>query len=562
MACPSFEGDLAASITPSPLLNLRAVPGRVQLGGSCIRATRRFRTPRRPMDGSLERVGSVPVRVERPAQPTGAPWLVYDGVAAGLVGDTVVNLWSAPARVHRSVRVYDFVDEIARRAPGGILGLMIILPSADLPDSDTRALNAERLRRLRPYVRRLVTVPLGDTLRFMVLRALLRMMILSGGWSSNHHVVGGVPAGMQRLLEASGDASPKLGELEAHLRAQFRGLGVAPDDWLGGVAAPVPARSSSQSSFGGIDAGPAAAPTTFLQLNDKLRLRCPVGKGGAGVLWVADHLGLQSEVVVKFLHIGGGTGASERVAREAAVTARVRSPHVVQVLDSGVSTQGLPFLVMERLDGCDLGECLGAHGRLSLGECATIAHQLAAALTKTHEAGFVHCDVKPSNVFVCDGPHLFVKLIDFGLARPLDLGGDLLDQRSPRRGTLSYMSPEQLAGTSLDGRSDVWSLGVLVFECLTGTRPFDGESTAATQLAIQRLAPPLPRQVVASLPQAFDAWFATACARRPLDRFPSALAAAAALSGALGVDVPSAPFRISGVASGHPPPGGGETRTT
>jgi serine/threonine protein kinase len=270
-----------------------------------------------------------------------------------------------------------------------------------------------------------------------------------------------------------------------------------------------------------------------------------------GVLWVARHESLGEEVVVKFLRDDRepDTRAAKRVAREAAAAARVRSSHVVQILDHGVS-DGSPFLVMELLRGKDLQTLLRERGALSLDETVTIVRQIAKALAILQARGLVHRDVKPSNLFLVHGEgELLVKLLDFGLARDAAGPDASTDGGRLGAGTAPYMSPEQIAGEPLDARSDVWSLGVVAFECLTGSRPFQGETLGATALAIHFSPLPSITALLGGLPGAIDAWFSRACARRVEDRFPTAQAASDELTRVLGaIDEASAIGRT--VASG------------
>jgi len=265
-----------------------------------------------------------------------------------------------------------------------------------------------------------------------------------------------------------------------------------------------------------------------------------------GVLWIAEHQTLGTEVVVKFLkdELVGERSGARRIAQEAAAAARVRSPHVVQVFDHGVSADGVPFIVMERLVGCDLREYLDARGALPIRETIAIVHQLAKALDRTHEAGLVHRDVKPSNIFLCDfDGEIFLKLLDFGLAkRPAP---DRLSSTGshPCAGTAPYMSPEQIVGGTVGSRSDIWALGVVTFECLTGDRAFDGETLGAVALAVHTLSLPSMTERRPELPSAIDAWFQRACARSSEERYESAMQAAEAMASALGVEVPPAPSR-------------------
>ncbi len=273
------------------------------------------------------------------------------------------------------------------------------------------------------------------------------------------------------------------------------------------------------------------------EVTQSLRLLRPLGQGGMGVLWVAEHQALGIKVVVKFLHdeLSDSPAAAKRVAWEAAAAARVQSAHVVKVLDHGVA-DGAPYIVMELLEGRDLRAVLEARGPLSAEETSVIVHQLAKALAKTHAQGIVHRDVKPSNIFLVDGEgETFVKLLDFGLAHRLTPTSVSSMESRQGAGTPPYMSPEQIVGGALDIRSDMWSLGVVAFECLTGKRPFQGETLGAIALAIHTA--PLPRisELTRNLPLAIDAWFALACARSPGDRFATSMDAAKAMTAALGL---------------------------
>jgi len=259
------------------------------------------------------------------------------------------------------------------------------------------------------------------------------------------------------------------------------------------------------------------------------------------VVWLAEHLALGNEVVIKFLNdeLAGHPSAAKRIACEAATAARVRSPHVVQVLDHGV-WEGKPFIVMELLDGCDLAAHLEAQGALSPTETITVLHQLAKALAQVHAVGIIHRDVKPSNVFLCDvAGEIFVKLLDFGLARRC-VSSELSSTASQHcAGTPPYMSPEQIVAGDVDLRSDVWSLGVVAFQCLTGKRPFEGETLGAVTLAIHTL--PLPRvtELNRDLPPEIDTWFARACSRPREQRFASTTEAVEAMARALGMNLPA-----------------------
>jgi serine/threonine protein kinase len=270
-----------------------------------------------------------------------------------------------------------------------------------------------------------------------------------------------------------------------------------------------------------------------------LRLVRQLGAGGMGSVWVADHLTLQTQVVVKFMHadLASNDTLLHRFREEAAAAANVKSPHVVQVLDHGLAATGEPYIVMELLEGVDLASHLAQRGHLPLETVAEIVSQVCKALSRAHERGIVHRDIKPQNIFLCrgDGDDVFVKVLDFGIAKRSVLGsaasgtltGSLL-------GTPYYMSPEQMMDAKhVDQRADLWALGVVAFECLTGRRPFEAETVGALSVAVCKGPIPVPSQIARTVPPEIDAWFATACSRDLAARFPSARAMAEALHDAI-----------------------------
>jgi eukaryotic-like serine/threonine-protein kinase len=277
-----------------------------------------------------------------------------------------------------------------------------------------------------------------------------------------------------------------------------------------------------------------------------VRLVSPLGSGGMGAVWLADHTGLKTRVVVKFMHAGVDStpSARARFSREASAAAQVKSPHVVQMLDHGVTDDGVPFIVMEHLEGRDLGKVLKEEGALEPADVVVVVSQIAKALSKVHAAGLLHRDIKPDNIFVCDTEdEIFVKLLDFGIVKKeVGEGEGSMDGSTNTGqvvGTPFYMSPEQVtAQKALDARSDLWALGVVAFEALTGKRPFDGPSFGALAVLIATGSPPKPTELNPDLPKEVDAWFLKACAREPANRFGTARELADGLRAAFGALVP------------------------
>jgi eukaryotic-like serine/threonine-protein kinase len=260
----------------------------------------------------------------------------------------------------------------------------------------------------------------------------------------------------------------------------------------------------------------------------RVRLVAPLAQGGMAELWVAEHLGLGARVVVKFMarELLGDRGLRERFRREAHAAARIKSPHVVCHLDFDKMADGVPFLVMELLEGETLRQRLDRLGPLSLFETAEVVAHVGHALGAAHAAGIVHRDVKPDNIFVTQSAGVpLCKLLDFGIAadctgseKPhLTMAGALI-------GTPFYLSRElALGATSRDRRGDLWALSVVAYECLTGRLPFGGTTVEQVVESIRGGCWLPPTEQRAELGGAVDAWFERAFHTQPLRRFASAL---------------------------------------
>jgi eukaryotic-like serine/threonine-protein kinase len=264
------------------------------------------------------------------------------------------------------------------------------------------------------------------------------------------------------------------------------------------------------------------------RITPNIELVRELGSGGMGCVWLAHHEGLDIDVAVKFIGPVAGKRAQARVrrlAREAKLAARVRSQHVVAVYDTGVTDDGVAYIVMERLEGETLADQLAREGQLSVDEVVRLVRHVAAALSVAHERGVVHRDIKPANLFLTrSGERVTAKVLDFGLAKPTRLGAETNITRAGQLpGTPQYMSPEQLRrGRPADAMSDLWALAVVAYECLTGGLPFEGGVAAGLELVPARKRRP-------GLPPAIDEWLARALAADPKARFASANHMAASL---------------------------------
>ena len=248
----------------------------------------------------------------------------------------------------------------------------------------------------------------------------------------------------------------------------------------------------------------------------KLRLERPLARGGMGSLWVARHVQLGSAVAVKFLdpRFASSPAHRARFEREARAAANLKTPHVVHVQDYGLE-EDTPYIVMELLEGEDLEQRLERVGRMSLQDTARVLGQVAKALKRAHEAGFVHRDLKPLNLFLARvDEEEVVKVLDFGIAKDLhDAAIGNGTQTGELMGSPHYMSPEQVRGLrDIDYLTDLWSLGVILYRMVTGCIPFHGDQFGAILAAV--LTEPIPRcaAVGQGLPPPTDAFFPLAMA--------------------------------------------------
>ncbi len=252
-------------------------------------------------------------------------------------------------------------------------------------------------------------------------------------------------------------------------------------------------------------------PTLGRVIGNKYRLLYPLGKGGMGAVWVAEHVDLGVNAAVKFIdpRFAADERARKRFKREARAAAALQGTHVVHVFDYGIDKTE-PYIVMELLAGETLATRLEREGRLPVEQVAQVVAQTSKALGRAHDLGIVHRDLKPENVFLVDeSPGFTVKLLDFGVAKLLGERdqSELITQTGNLLGTLNYMSPEQLNGSSnVDARADIWALGIMAFECLTGELPVDAGSTL--ELIAEICHEPFPKPSgIARVPEGFDAWF-------------------------------------------------------
>ncbi len=321
----------------------------------------------------------------------------------------------------------------------------------------------------------------------------------------------------------------------------------------------------------------------------KYRIEHVLGAGGMGVVYAALHIHLEQKVALKFVlpEVLANELSRERFLREARAAVRLKSEHVARVFDVGTLETGEPFQVMELLVGFDLATLTKQHRAFRIADAAEYVLQACEAIIEAHALGIVHRDLKPQNLFITyrgNGAPL-VKVLDFGISKttgPGAVGVVSLTQSSTVLGSPLYMAPEQMrSARNVDVRGDVWSLGVILYELLTGRVPFDGESMTELCLKVVNDPPRAPNELRADLPDALVKIVTRCLEKDPNNRFPNVAMLAEALepfsasaergttdrtwrslvNTADQMDIPSAVFRESMVVESSPLPVGGTLAT-
>ncbi|WP_405616436.1 protein kinase domain-containing protein [Streptomyces sp. NBC_00076] len=301
----------------------------------------------------------------------------------------------------------------------------------------------------------------------------------------------------------------------------------------------------------------------------RYQLRDLLGEGGMASVHLAYDSVLDRQVAIKTLHteLGREQAFRERFRREAQAVAKLTHTNIVSVFDTGeddLDGTTMPYIVMEYVEGQPLGSVLntdvGQHGAMPADKALKITADVLAALEISHEMGLVHRDIKPGNVMMTKRG--VVKVMDFGIARAMQSGVTSMTQTGMVVGTPQYLSPEQALGRGVDARSDLYSVGIMLFQLVTGRLPFDADSPLAIAYAHVQEEPVAPSSINRALPPAVDALVARALKKNPNERFPSAeamrdecLRVAASVQPAAPSIVPGSPTQSgAGVGSAVFPP--------
>ena len=291
-----------------------------------------------------------------------------------------------------------------------------------------------------------------------------------------------------------------------------------------------------------------APPTSGLSIGIVLqgtyRIVRPLAEGGCGEIYLAAHTRLPGRFAVKLLHrsLVRDKDALSRFRQEAEITSSLRHPHIVQVFDFNVTDAGVPYLVMELLEGKLLAQRIATVGAMDPAAAVDIVEQIASALHAAHARGIVHRDLKPENIMLLSdaGVADFVKVLDFGISqaswRPRLTDGERV------AGTPQYMAPEQACGLreQIDHRSDQFSLAAIAYTLLTGREPFRGENAIAVLYEVVHTDPVLPSQIVPALSPEIEAVIMKGLAKESADRYPNVLEFASALRAAIHGGSPAA----------------------
>ncbi|MBO0723146.1 MAG: protein kinase, partial [Blastocatellia bacterium] len=260
------------------------------------------------------------------------------------------------------------------------------------------------------------------------------------------------------------------------------------------------------------------------------KILAPLGAGGMGEVWLAEDARLGRKLALKVLPHEFTSDASRviRFEQEARAASALNHPNIITIYEIGESG-GIHFIATEFIEGRTLRQSLSSDG-MSPDEALEIAIQIAGALQVAHDAGITHRDVKPENVML--RPDGYVKILDFGLAKLTEKSSEIIDTEAATKiktptdpgtvmGTVSYMSPEQARGLSVDARSDIFSLGVVLYEMLAGRLPFDGRTASDVLAAVLTSAPQPLNSLVHDLPPGLEAILSRALAKNPADRYQS-----------------------------------------
>ena len=269
-------------------------------------------------------------------------------------------------------------------------------------------------------------------------------------------------------------------------------------------------------------------------IGGKYRVKGLLGKGGMGLVLHAEHVRLDEEVAIKLLlpTIREIAGMTTRFLREAQAASKIKSQHVARVTDVDTLPDGTPYMIMEYLDGMSLAWLRKQRGALEIPDAVRYVLEACDAIAEAHALGIIHRDLKPANLFIThnrDGDEI-LKVLDFGISKIDAPGEQDTTKTGQMMGSPKYMAPEQMLSMhDVDGRSDIWSLGAILYDFVAGRTPFVAETTPQLCSLVLHGTPPPPRQFRADLPEGLEAVILRCLEREPAKRFASVAELVAAL---------------------------------
>jgi serine/threonine-protein kinase len=301
------------------------------------------------------------------------------------------------------------------------------------------------------------------------------------------------------------------------------------------MAAPIPRPEHARAPLSVLSAGGSSSDLVAGDLiGEKYRFESLIAEGGMGIVLRATHVELGSPVAIKVVRPEHVTDEDvvARLLAEAKIVASLRSKHVNRVLDVGRFESGVPYLVLEFLEGSDLAECLAERDHFPQGQAVDYVLQACEGLAEAHANGIVHRDLKPENLFLSEEPdgERVLKILDFGISKaPRTFSGRVLTKPWHMAGSPCYMAPEQMQGADVDGRADVWALGVVLYELCTGRLPFDAPSVSEICHCVLRQEPLPPSWLMDGLDQSLELIIFKCLRKLPEERYQSVVELAEAL---------------------------------
>jgi serine/threonine protein kinase len=387
----------------------------------------------------------------------------------------------------------------------------------------------ERMTMIINTRERIKTLPPTDELRQLIEQ-------IGSTLESDRRQEGDGPNKMRRAPDSGKDTSDRreVGgrrQVDTILRSSGGGAVTVPKPRPDGSTVVAGSKDTGSVAVAKVQVDEAAAGTLDIVgqiLENRYRVEELIGEGGMGRVYLAEHVDIGKKFAVKVLHpvYGRMPDLVERFRREARAASKIGHPNIVDVTDSGTTDDGSVYFVMEHLQGVELASVIDREGAIDIRRALDISTQVCRALSAAHAAGIIHRDLKPENIFLTsrEGTSDFVKVLDFGIAKSSEAEearAKKLTSPGMAMGTPEYMAPEQAAGKTADERCDVYALGAILYEMLTGEAPYQGDNFMEILTRKATTEPVPPRDLREEIPETVEALLIRAMSRDPEDRPPS-----------------------------------------